>query len=292
MSQGTKWILLSLAMAAFVAGCRGNTDIRHTPTPQSTTSTKALVLFGPPGFKSIFTAFKPFVANTDWRYEFQFLEGTSIESGVTGVLNGTFDLMVLMRHPLPDEPLAYTEFVQTPVGIFVNPDIGITDLTREQVARIFAGEITNWSEIGGPDQAIVVFIQKPEDSMTYAVQDFILDGYLFADSATVLLEERVVFSLVESMPGSISYASWAGKKYWEFIFLTEFIDAVDLDGWSPDDPEYPFVSSIGLAYLPERRPDLQPLFDWGYDFLDSAVAQTLLGQFGVRLAFELSSVPK
>mgnify|MGYP000267191960 CR=1 FL=1 len=37
------------------------------------------------------------------------------------------------------------------VAVVVNPENGVTDLTVEQIAQIFTGEITNWSELGGAD---------------------------------------------------------------------------------------------------------------------------------------------
>ncbi|MEI3552695.1 MAG: substrate-binding domain-containing protein [Acutalibacteraceae bacterium] len=38
----------------------------------------------------------------------------------------------------------------------VHKDNPVSDLTQEQIAKIFTGEITNWSEVGGQDQAITV----------------------------------------------------------------------------------------------------------------------------------------
>ena len=287
-------ILLVVIFVLLQTSCAGTAETPQTaapPSPVADATQETLVIFGPPGFKRILTAFGPFIENMALRYDFQIWDGASTEAGIKGVLEGTFDLMILMRRPLPDEPLAYTEYVQTPVGIFVNPDVGIQDLTREQAAGIFSGKITNWSEIGGPDQDIVVYAQEFDESMTITVQEFLLNGHPLTPSAKFLPEERAVFPVVESVPGAISYAAWAGKKYWEFTLSTEFVDAVNLDGVAPDDPQYPFVSSIGLAYLPERQVDLQPILDWGYGFLESTAAQTFLAQFGVHRTFERPYAP-
>jgi hypothetical protein len=162
--------------------------------------------------------------------------------------------------------------------------LGIDNLTSEQAAGIFSGEIASWSQVGGPDQAIIVYIQERDDTMSQAVQDYILRDKSFSQSARFLTEERDVFSVVESVPGAISYAAWAGKLYWEFVLATKFIDPIMLDGLSPDDPDYSFVSPIGIAYLPERQADFQPIINWGHRFLSSEVAQAMLAQFGVQLA--------
>ena len=294
MSRDRVGILLALVVVIFAAGCAGTTETPKTaapPSPVVDTARETVVIFGPPGFKRILTAFEPFIDNMALRYDFQIWDGASTEAGVKGVLEGAFDLMILMRYPRPDEPLAYTEFVQTPVGIFVNPDAGIQDLTRAQAASIFSGEITNWSEIGGPDQVIIVYAQEFDESMTIAVQDYLLNGRPLTASAKLLPEESAVFPVVESVPGAISYAAWAGEKYFEFVQSTKYVDAVTLDGMAPDDPQYPFVSPIGFAYLPERQADLQPILDWGYDFLESSAAQNFLAQFGVRPPFGPTRAP-
>jgi phosphate transport system substrate-binding protein len=45
--------------------------------------------------------------------------------------------------------------------VVVNPALtGVTDLSFEQVAKIFAGEITNWKDVGGPDHAINVYTRE------------------------------------------------------------------------------------------------------------------------------------
>ena len=47
---------------------------------------------------------------------------------------------------------------------FCNPDIGIKNLTEEQIASIFSGKVKNWSEFGGANQPICVFF-SPKDSL-------------------------------------------------------------------------------------------------------------------------------
>ena len=44
------------------------------------------------------------------------------------------------------------------IQIFTNKDVTVQSLNRDQVRGIFTGEITNWSQVGGPDMAIVVVL--------------------------------------------------------------------------------------------------------------------------------------
>jgi hypothetical protein len=179
------------------------------------------------------------------------------------------------------------EFAHTSVGIFVHPDTGVRNLTRAQAAAIFSGKITNWSEVGGADQEIVVFVQEPDDIATSAVRDYILGDEEIVAEAPVLISETDVLVVVEGISGAIGYATLAGKRFFEFVSPTAYIDPIMLDGIAPTDPEYPFVSSIGLAFLPDRITDLQPLFEWANHAFASAIIQTLSGRIGVQFVFEV-----
>jgi len=269
-----------LMVAISLAGCAGDKADREPATPIAVRQT--ITIYGPPGFKQVLTPLKALLAITGPPYEFKMWDGASTEAGIQGIVDGTFDVMILMRRPLPEEPVAYTAFFLTPVAIFAHPEVGLTQLTREQAAAIFSGEVTNWQELGGPDQSIAVFVQKYDDSMTEVIREEILDGRPFVESAHVLPAEKSVFSVVEGVPGAISYAAWGGKRFWEYVSGTQYLDAVAVDGFLPVDPDYPVMSMIGAAYLPERQITLQPLFDWINALIESGAVQGLLDQLGIR----------
>jgi len=63
-----------------------------------------------------------------------------------------------------------TRILNDALAIVVHPDNGVSQLTEEQVAKIFSGEISNWSEVGGADEDIVVFTRN-EESGTFAYME-------------------------------------------------------------------------------------------------------------------------
>ena len=85
--------------------------------------------------------------------------GTGSGSGITNVLAGTVDIGLSSRALTDEEKAegAVENIVALDgVAIVVHPENTVTDLTIEQIAQIYTGEITNWSELGGADAPIAV----------------------------------------------------------------------------------------------------------------------------------------
>ena len=86
--------------------------------------------------------------------------GSGSGAGIENVLNGSVDIGLSSR-ALKDEEKeqgAVENIVALDgVAVVVNPANTVSDLTVEQIAQIFKGEITNWSELGGEDLEIAVY---------------------------------------------------------------------------------------------------------------------------------------
>jgi phosphate transport system substrate-binding protein len=278
-----------------IVGCQGDKGDQASDAPDPTSAPEArgsLTVFAPHGFDEALSSLLLIVRPDDLPYRLQIFEGSSTEAGVQGVLNGKFDLMITMRRLRSNEPLAFAEFARTPVAIFVNPAVGIDNLTREQVAAIFSGEVTNWVELGGPDQTIMVFLQLDGDPLTEFISEYILSGRPFVETAQLVPEDRAVFPVVEGIPGAFSYAAWASKKYMEIDDSADYLDATQIEGLTPDNPDYPFVSAMGFAYLPEQQAFLQPLLDWAFSLVNSEIGQLFMERYGLQPLLPSTATPE
>ena len=84
--------------------------------------------------------------------------GTGSGTGIESATAGTCDIGLSSRALKEDETAAgAVSNVVALDGVVVNPENGVTDLTVEQIAQIFKGEITNWSQLGGADLEIAVY---------------------------------------------------------------------------------------------------------------------------------------
>ena len=93
----------------------------------------------------------------------------------------------------------------------VNPDVaeaGVTDLTKDQLISIFTGETTHWSEVGRPDDDIVL-ITRPESSGTRATfEKYALDGNKEASNTSMETDDSgVLLQNVRDTKGAIGYVA-------------------------------------------------------------------------------------
>ena len=93
--------------------------------------------------------------------------------------------------------------------VITSKDVGLAVLNTEQLSGIFAGEITNWSEVGGPDLPIVVVIGSKVPGAMAQFKKTIMGDKEY--SANALQEERYpeIKAKVLATPGSIGFSSAA-----------------------------------------------------------------------------------
>ena len=133
--------------------------------------------------------------------------GSGSGAGVTGAQDGTCDIGLASRD-LHDDETGVTQITvaKDGIAIIVNPNNPVADLSIEQIAQIFTGEITNWSELSGEDGQIVP-IGREAGSGTRDGFESITgteDTCVYQNELTSTGE---VIANVASNPNAIGYAS-------------------------------------------------------------------------------------
>lgn len=92
------------------------------------------------------------------------------------------------------------------IAVIVDKDNTVNDLTSEQLASIYTGAITNWSELGGKDEAIVVIGREAGSGTRDAFEELngVKDSCVYAQE---LDSTGAVLAKVAATPGSIGYVS-------------------------------------------------------------------------------------
>lgn len=138
---------------------------------------------------------------------------TGSGSGIKAVLEGRCDIGLSSRDLTVEEKENLTETVVAIDGIavIVNPENSVDDLSLEQISRLYKGEITNWTEVGGTD-APVVLIGREAASGTRDGFESITDTADKCKYSQELTSTGDVIQTVASNPNAIGYVSLASVK--------------------------------------------------------------------------------
>lgn len=156
--------------------------------------------------------------------------GTGSSAGIADTLAGTNSIGASSRE-LKDEEKADgitpVVFAYDGIAVAVNPANGVKDITTEQLAKIYSGEITNWSELGGNDAEIVVVSREGSSGTRDAFEELIglEDAGGLAESASVVEGNGNVQTTVAGNENAIGYVS--------FSYIDETVKELTVNGVAP-----------------------------------------------------------
>ena len=154
---------------------------------------------------------------------------TGSGSGIKAVSEGRCDIGLSSRDLKAEEVesgLTATVLAYDGIAIIVNPENTVADLASETLAKIYTGEITNWSEVGGNDTEIVL-IGREAGSGTRDGFESITGTEDACKYRHELTSTGDVITTVSQNPGAIGYASLASVK--------DTVKAVSVDGVVPSE---------------------------------------------------------
>lgn len=160
------------------------------------------------------------------------VQGGGSGTGLTQVSGGQADIGnsdVFASEKLdagPAEELVDHQVAVVGMAAVINPEITVDNLTKDQLVKIFTGEITNWKDVGGADQKIQI-INRPSSSGTRATFEKYALGTKTEDLQGAIQEDSsgTVKKLVKETPGAIGYLALS--------YLDESIKAVKYEGVEP-----------------------------------------------------------
>ena len=155
--------------------------------------------------------------------------GSGSGAGIEGATSGTCDIGLSSRAIKDEEKSAGAVeniVALDGVAIVVNPANGVEDLTVEQIAQIFTGEITNWSEVGGTDGEIAVFGREAGSGTRGAFEEIVgvKDACKYTNEYSSTGD---VIGNVASNPNAIGYASLSA--------VDDTVKAVKVNGVAPSE---------------------------------------------------------
>ncbi|WP_026708835.1 PstS family phosphate ABC transporter substrate-binding protein [Flavobacterium frigidarium] len=138
--------------------------------------------------------------------------------GLTALIDGTTDIAMASRDMKTEEKLKFSEMnkeieeviiAYDALTVIVNPANKVSKLTREQLEKIFTGQITNWKEVGGEDGKIVAYSRESSSGTYEFFKDEVLDKKNYASNILSLPATGAIVQAVGQTKGAIGYIGLA-----------------------------------------------------------------------------------
>ena len=203
---------------------------------------------------------------------------TGSGSGIAAVAEGRCDIGLSSRNLKNSEMqqgLISTVLAYDGIAVIVNPENTVDDLTMEQIAAIYTGEITNWSEVGGMD-AEIVLIGRDTSSGTRSGFEEIVGVGDACQYRQELTSNGDVLTTVAGNPGAIGYVSVATVK--------DTVKALKVGGVAPTNEtvkDGSYTIQRPFVLVTQEGVELTETAKAFFDFITSADANEIIAAAGV-----------
>ena len=159
------------------------------------------------------------------------VQGGGSGVGVASIIDGTCDIGNSSRSVKEEEIATAREkgvhifeniVARDAIAVIVNPANALTGLTLDQVKGIYTGEISNWSEVGGSDQVIVVVSRDSASGTFEAFNELALQKEKVRPDSLLQASNSAVATTVANTPGGIGYVGLG--------YITGRIKAIEVNG--------------------------------------------------------------
>jgi phosphate transport system substrate-binding protein len=203
---------------------------------------------------------------------------TGSGSGIKAVLEGRCDIGLSSRNLKDEEKadgLTETVLAYDGIAMIVHPENPVSDLTLEQIAAIYTGEITNWNEVGGNDGEIVL-IGREAGSGTRDGFESITGTEDACKYRQELTSTGDVITTVAGNPNAIGYASLAS--------VNNSVKAISVGGVAPSEAtikDGSYALQRPFVLVTKTDAELSETAKKFFDYITSADANEIITSAGV-----------
>ncbi|AMM97904.1 MULTISPECIES: phosphate ABC transporter substrate-binding protein [Bacillus] len=238
MKKNKLWLLtfLTIALLAFVTACGNSSSSGDSKDSKGNASNKeeasgSITISGSSAMQPLVLAAAEKFMDKHPKADIQVQAGGS-GTGLSQVSEGSVqignsDVFAEEKDGIDAKALTDHKVAVVGMAAAVNPEVGVKDITKDELKKIFTGKIKNWKELGGKDQKITL-VNRPDSSGTRATfVKYALDGATPAEGITED-SSNTVKKLIAETPGAIGYLA--------FSYLTDDkITPLSIDGVKPEE---------------------------------------------------------
>ncbi|WP_343671482.1 phosphate ABC transporter substrate-binding protein [Chitinophaga sp.] len=218
-----KRITLLMMSVALWSACNSNHESKNLPAGDSAKATTAaisenmILLSGSTTIAPLAQKVAGYFRMQNDSFDIKITEGGSsvgiadLEKGATDIAMSSRDMNEAERKKFQEtnHPITEVKIADDALAVVVHPGTGVDKITREQLEKVFSGEVTNWKELGGKDIKIMI-ISRESSSGTYEFfKEAVMKTKEFTTLAMFQHTNGTVVNKVSNTVGAIGYVGLA-----------------------------------------------------------------------------------
>lgn len=277
-----------VASSLLVAGCGGGNEqpaaATQTSKPITIKGSDTMVILGQ-RFAEEYMKLNPGVVIQ--------VNGGGSGTGIAALINGTVDLAQSSR-PMKEgekknvETRRNTQLNETPVAldalaVFVHGSNTVKELTIAQIAQIYTGKVTNWSQVGGANAPIVIYGRENSSGTYEYFKEHVLEKADFAPRTQTLQGTAAVINAVARDTNAIGYGGIAYAEGVQSVGIKQDAAAAAV---APSEANvanntYPISRNLYFYWVASSSPELEKFVEWATSAEGQKVVQNV-GYFPLR----------
>ena len=251
----------------------------------------------PPGAVTEWTL-NPILSELPEQYKdffWQHVKSSQTHGAFMNLIDGNADIILTHRTISPDEKVhadsVEVTLIETPIALdafifVVNKNNPVKSLTVNQVQKIYTGEITNWSQVGGNNASIIVFTRPRNSGSEEVLRELVMDGLEPADfPESAIGGMSQVFGEILNNVDGICYTFNNYKDLQARVPDSE-VPKIAINEIFPDkntvkNRSYPFISEVHVAI--RSNLDHNTMAYKLYEWLQSESAKSTITECGFIL---------
>jgi phosphate transport system substrate-binding protein len=213
------------------------------------------------------------------------LQNSQTHNAIINLIDNKADLIIVARTMSADEKQHASRvgvsLIETPIALdaldfILNSENTLNSLSVEQIQNIYLGNMTNWNEVGGADEAILPFIRNPNSGSQEMMNEIVMGGTgipnwevsLF-DEDSIIASMIAVYHELRVHPNAICFTPHYYKEYMMEWWSIEGIKTVAVNGIMPSknsikNKTYPFVANVYASIRANTSPNSMTykVYEW------------------------------
>jgi phosphate transport system substrate-binding protein len=263
-----KTFVLGTALTLFVASCGGATPvIQSKPTEDPIAGT--YVIKGGGGaidnVKALTTAFSKIHPTVVW----QGFDDVGSTPGVTLTTSGQVDIGYISRDLTDAEKptVGSLPIGASGTGVGVNAANSVKALSKDQIRKIFSGEFTDWSQVGGTPGKIRVLLREPDSSTRTAFEGYFFgkDKPVYSKDAIEVFQKDETLKAISSFKDAIGMMTMTADTFASADVRLLTVDNVAASRETLANGTYPIRRPLYFVYNTDAtklKPAIKAFIDW------------------------------